>query len=412
MQTRTSSALTANTIVTAPHNLESTVVGTADCAATKVLSEYRAPAPGWLTRFMWWCAGADEQVLALCPRSEHYTYAGIGGFVAVTSVIAFLTSSYALSIVLRPRDGANETFAELLAIGFGLFWGAAIFNLDRYIVSSSGKGDGRETISLSELTNAVPRIALAVIIGVVMSAPLELRIFEPEINAEMLRIKSQKEAEARAALEGTVGADLARTIRAQSMLEARVDTVRIRVTIAEAAATAELDGTGGSRSRNVGPIYRRKLGVAESARAELQSIERQLAPEKLRLEAERIRIEGERAEATRRAQATAEGMDGLIARLRVLHEVGGATPIFIGILLILFEVTPVLSKLMHKIGPYDLLQEQLALITTSRVGIHEETVEGVRNGRIIRRSTDKFPLAEAIRRRAARSFEPQEATAP
>ncbi len=377
----------------------------------KVLRAYRAPTPSRVTRLLWWSAGADEQLLVLCPRSEHFTYAGIGGFVAVTSAIAFLTSSYALMIVLRPRDGASPVLPEFMSMLFGAFWSMAIFNLDRYIVSSSGKGDGKETISISELLNALPRLGLAVIIGIVMSAPLELRIFEPEIDAEMLRITSTKEAESRASLERTVGADLTRIRQSIASLDSQRVSAVAHVRRAENEATAELDGTGGSRSRNTGPIYRRKVLVAEAASGELDLLDKQLAPEHARLEAERLRLENARTLATKQAKATAERMDGLIARLGVLHEIGGSTPIFVMLLLIMFEITPVLSKLMHRIGPYDLLHEQLALISTARMGIHEETVEGVRNGMIVRRSTDRFPLAESVRRRAVLDFEPPDTDA-
>src|SRR5690606_9182679 len=44
---------------------------------------------------------------------------------------------------------------------------------------------------LSEFTQAMPRIILAIIIAVVISKPLELKIFEKEINQVLLEQKNE-----------------------------------------------------------------------------------------------------------------------------------------------------------------------------------------------------------------------------
>lgn len=78
-----------------------------------------------------------------------------------------------------------------LSIFFGIFWGALIFNLDRYIVSTFGVGDGKKTISLQEIKEALPRIVMAVILGIVIATPLELKIFEKEIEVEIEKMKDE-----------------------------------------------------------------------------------------------------------------------------------------------------------------------------------------------------------------------------
>ena len=75
--------------------------------------------------------------------------------------------------------------SEILSLFFGLFWGALIFNLDRYIVSTFGVGDGKKTISKQELIEAAPRLLMAILLGFVIATPLELKLFEKEINAEI-----------------------------------------------------------------------------------------------------------------------------------------------------------------------------------------------------------------------------------
>ena len=69
-----------------------------------------------------------------------------------------------------------------MAIGFGIIWGLIIFNFDRFLVSTMRKyGISQRKQSWM----AVPRIALALLIGLTIARPLEMKIFEKEINVKM-----------------------------------------------------------------------------------------------------------------------------------------------------------------------------------------------------------------------------------
>ena len=63
------------------------------------------------------------------------------------------------------------------AIAFGIIWGLVIFNLDRFIVSTLRKDE----LFWNEFKLVLPRLVLAVILAIVISKPLELKIFEKEI---------------------------------------------------------------------------------------------------------------------------------------------------------------------------------------------------------------------------------------
>jgi hypothetical protein len=76
---------------------------------------------------------------------------------------------------------SGNSFAVGFAILFGLIWGLAIFNMDRYIVGSINK---QGTIN-QQILQASPRILLAIMIGVVISRPLELKIFDKEIRQKL-----------------------------------------------------------------------------------------------------------------------------------------------------------------------------------------------------------------------------------
>lgn len=131
-----------------------------------------------MKKFFWWCAGADDTILEKCSKAEHTKYAGVGATVFFTGLLASISGGYALYTVF---DSA------VMAVAFGLLWGAVIFNLDRFIVSTIRK-EGR---FWKELLMVTPRILLALVLAIVISKPLELKIFDKEIQA----VLKEKQAE-------------------------------------------------------------------------------------------------------------------------------------------------------------------------------------------------------------------------
>ena len=127
--------------------------------------------------FFWMCSGADQDILAQCSKSEQIKQAGIGGTVFFTAIMAFIACAYALYTVF------DNVYTGIF---FGVIWGLLIFNLDRFIVSSIRKSEQPR----SELFQAIPRLILALIIAIVISKPLEIKIFEKEIDRVLLEEKN------------------------------------------------------------------------------------------------------------------------------------------------------------------------------------------------------------------------------
>lgn len=129
---------------------------------------------GLLNEFLWICAGVNRKVLRQCP-TDYAKYAGIGGTILFMALMAMLSGGYALFTVFDDKT---------TAICFGVFWGLLIFNLDRFIVNTM-YSDGKVTISWMELWSGLPRIIMAIFLGIVISTPLELRIYESEIDVKI-----------------------------------------------------------------------------------------------------------------------------------------------------------------------------------------------------------------------------------
>lgn len=145
---------------------------------------------GFLNEFLWTCAGVNKKILRQCP-TDYAKYAGIGGTILFTALMAMLSGGYAIYTVFD-----NYRVAMI----FGIFWGLLIFNLDRFIVNTM-YSDGKVTISWRELGAGLPRIIMAIFLGIVISTPLELKIFEDAID---IRIEQDKEALLKQRIEGTV----------------------------------------------------------------------------------------------------------------------------------------------------------------------------------------------------------------
>ena len=139
-----------------------------------------AKEPGWLNEFLWMCAGADRAVLRQCP-TDWAKYAGTGGTILFTALMAAISGAYALNFVFD---------SLYYAIPFGIFWGALIFNLDRFMVNTM-YSDGKHTISKEEIKGGMPRIVLAIFLGVVISTPIEMKIFDDTISENLPTVKAK-----------------------------------------------------------------------------------------------------------------------------------------------------------------------------------------------------------------------------
>lgn len=136
---------------------------------------------GLLNEFLWMCAGVNRKILLQCP-TDWAKYAGQGGLILFTALMAMMSGGYAFYFIFDNN---------LLAILFGVFWGLLIFNLDRFIVNTM-YSDGKYTISPGEIFAGLPRVIIAIFIGIVISTPLELKIFEDEIKVTIEELKQVK----------------------------------------------------------------------------------------------------------------------------------------------------------------------------------------------------------------------------
>ncbi|WP_222983108.1 DUF4407 domain-containing protein [Flagellimonas meishanensis] len=305
-----------------------------------------------LQRFFIFCSGADTHILESCSNGERNKYAGIGATVFFTAVMAFIASSYALFTVF------DNIYTSIF---FGLIWGLLIFNLDRYIVSTIKK---RNSIK-SELWQATPRIILAMIIAIVISKPLELKIFEKEIdqvlleekNALTLNNKQQLALQYTPKIE-TLNQEIARLKNEIAGKEAETNAL-YDVYISEA------EGTAGTGLLGKGPVYKEKREKHDTYLAELNQLKASNGERIQALEAQISALNSDYDSAVTNSQPIIDGFDGLMARINALGKLPWLPSFFIFLLFLAIETAPIIAKLLAPKGEYDYkFEEQESVVAT------------------------------------------------
>ncbi|MEU8232262.1 DUF4407 domain-containing protein [Actinoplanes sp. NPDC048967] len=340
-----------------------------------------------------WLSGADPEILRSCPYGERVKYLGLGGAVLTTSMLGALSCGFALHMAMR--------LPLVVCVVLALAWGVAIMNLDRWLISGTQR---RATIG-QNLMLAAPRVLLGVLIGLVVSTPLTLRIFQDEINAELQVM--QREAQdtfARKLATDERFARIPQLTESVAAMQADLDKggdVSGNPAVAKARADyaaadqayqkavdqviCENDGKCGTGKAGQGKSYqlkkanRDRLKRERAAQAEVVA-QAEAAARGTRtgsLGQVRTDLEATRAELARSIEArdaaqaefaaSERNNEGLLARMTAMSRLTdanatlGTAHLVLILFLTAFEVLPVLFKILLSIGSpsvYDRLRER------------------------------------------------------
>ena len=305
-----------------------------------------------LKRFFIICSGSDPEILEACSSGEQNKYAGIGATVFFTALMAFIAASYALYTVF------DNLYA---AIFFGFIWGLLIFNLDRYIVSTIKK-TGRV---MDELIQASPRIILAVIIAVVISKPLELKIFKKEIDQVLLTEKNEMTLANKNQIEQQFSPNIAALKSDISALQKDIETKEAEVNALYNTYISEAEGTAGTMLLGKGPVYKEKRDKHDAALAELQQLKLDNKAKITTLENQIAQTEAQLQNQITNTQPIINNFDGLMARVNALGKLPWLPSFFIFLLFLAIETSPIFAKLLSPKGAYDYkLEDQETAIKT------------------------------------------------
>ena len=254
--------------------------------------------------------------------------------------------------------------AVLFAIFFGLIWGLAIFNMDRYIVSSISKSGTTN----QQILQATPRILLAIMIGLVISRPLELKIFDKEIRQKLKTSYLNGQRSKIDTLNKTFANKYNSELGKTSDLKLEKDSLEKDIKQSRYILNQEVFGdktnqtsgiTGfGTYAKQKESLVLQKEKRLESLRAELGNMDNFFNRRKeLDGLADQRMFSGWQLDSLSNVAGFADrnwALGQLTFREDGKRDLDNYLAItFIGFLFILFECLPVFVKLMSNKGPYD-----------------------------------------------------------
>lgn len=299
-----------------------------------------------LKQFFILCSGADNEILEGCSQGEQTKYAGIGATVFFTAVMAFIASAYALFTVF------DSVYPALL---FGFVWSLLIFNLDRFIVSTIRKRDKFG----SEFLQATPRLILAIIIAIVISKPLEIKIFEKEINTVLLKEKNAMALENKKEVANYFKSDLDKNKAEIASLKSDISKKEKEVNSLYETYITEAEGTKGTLKLGKGPVFKEKIAKHNLASAQLDTIRKNNLAKIAEKEKTAALLQADLDKKITDTQPIIDGFDGLMARINALNKLPSLPSLFIMLLFLAIETSPIIAKLLSPKGEYDFKLEDL-----------------------------------------------------
>ena len=297
-----------------------------------------------INEFLWSCAGVNKEVLRLYPN-EYAKYAGSGGTILFTALMAMISGGYAMFFVFD---------SVIAAVIFAMFWGMLIFNLDRFIVNSMHT-DGKDTLSWKKIKAALPRFIMAIFLGIVISTPLEMKIFNDRIESQLLKDNITRINEAK---KESKDYNTITLLKAElSNLSKERKTLSDELQKAQRDLKEEAEGNALSGIAGHGSIYRDKEIYVAQCKSNLDEWDKL---HQSRMSTVQKRID----EVNQHIESFEEKIDnlkedGFSARYEAFANLKNDNPalatvsLMITLLFIIIEITPTFFKLIMTAGPYD-----------------------------------------------------------
>jgi len=323
-----------------------------------------------ITDFFWFCSGTHVDTLKKYP-TEHNKNVGIGATIFFTALFASLSGGYAMYFVFS--GSPSDIFFAFL---FGIIWGLAIFNMDRYIVSSISKSGTTN----QQILQATPRILLAIMIGLVISRPLELKIFDKEIRQKLKSSYLNGQRSRIDTINRTFANKYALEFNKMNELKQEKDSLEKDINRSRYVLNQEVFGDKTNQTSGIvgfGTYAKQKESIVSQKEQRLATVRSELATmdsfinqrkELDGLSNERM-FSGKQLDSLSNVAGFADrnwALGQLSFKADGSRDLDNYLAIsFIGLLFILFECLPVFVKLISNTGPYD-----VALQNTDDTAIH------------------------------------------
>ncbi len=273
-----------------------------------------------MKKILLWMSSTDSELINYCTKRSIMLQETLGAMVLFTGLMAFISGSYAIY---------TFTHSNVSALIGGAIYSFGIIQFDRFIVASSNK------------MAVLLRLPLAIIIGLAVSLPLETFILGERIDQELSEKHIREHIDPQ---DKEIEEKLRQFDQRISPQIERLEVVNDEIDRKRKQYTLEIQGTGGSGKRGVGPIAAQILTQIESYEAEKKELESAI-------ESHKAKRKGEEEKLRSRADfLTVEQSYDLLARVEALEVIKGKSSAanriawLLRLLFVTIEIFPAVAK--------------------------------------------------------------------
>jgi hypothetical protein len=311
-------------------------------------------------------AGGDRQLLSQpSMEQDKKKYVSIGTTVLFTGLFAVGSGGFAFYTVFKAVE---------LSVGLGLVWGAVITNVDRLMLlgiatevndePTANNNTNPNLTHISKKSNtkilkAIPRIVMAAGLGLVLSVPFTLQVFQKEIANEISIENDQKFKDSQAINDKFFSSDL-------NPLEEKIKTIQSQISElskdeqkAALKVQDEIDGKSGSGLKGCSI----SCGQKQKHQADLNKKLNELKNKEEKVTEELNELKRKKQQELDKKMQVQKDADSLGRQLGALHKLGEKNDAHgssikhaehgLHLLFILIETMPVIMKLMSGEGVYE-----------------------------------------------------------
>ncbi len=297
--------------------------------------------PSDFTRFLWWLATAEKDLIKDCTVDRN-RYAITGMAVMGTWLFATLAWSYFFSTVVHNT---------IIAVLPGIFMGLIILSIDRALIKGITAANKRKAAPL------LFRLILALTIGTFMAQPALLYLFDKEIHVQISLDNEHRKMAKQHELDSLYAPQVAQLQLHKQQLQQQLSSKYNEVAASRNAFIAETDGTGGSGRIGLKDIAKAKENEYTKLDAGYNQLSVALQPEINSADSALNSINQSKQKEMQSFNILMN--DGFLTRIEALHNLikNNSAAQFryylLIIILVLIELMPVIAKSLLPDGTYD-----------------------------------------------------------
>lgn len=295
------------------------------------------------TEVLWWFSTAIKELIRDCTVDRN-RYKIVGSAMLFTWLYATLAWGYFWS---------TNSDSPFLFVSLGIFMGGFVLSIDRVLISSINK-------KKNNIVAVILRIVMALCIGAFLAQPIILFIFSSDVDREIPLLLDKKLAEKKVEIEQVYQSRKDELLTNKKKLETELKEKNDLAIEKQNDYLKEIDGTGGSGKYGIGGIAEAKKNSYAIAKEDLEKQGKTITAELEKITKELEEINQKVTKSVSEFEKTLDGKGFLIKKeaLQSLFEKDKTRSLqnqyyLLMVILTLFELIPIISKLFLSYGAYD-----------------------------------------------------------